>query len=248
MTVVTVYDRNNVKRLQLEPMETETIMNIKTMLCKDDPQSVCLTCKGKLLSDATPLHALGESVELLLESEIELKQIGVEEQLVCPGLEFVEKDGQLPREGGLKAADILGTTEGTEAAPNDGRLDITLNGQRMTVQTSDTFTLNGKLYYITKRTRRFSFQYIKKEVMKLLNRVVIMQLLVLLLLLHTNNLFILIVILMIRVLKMTSRTFQVKALWKYVQGHAAKTTFMFVASMFLIDHPRFFKELPANSE
>lgn len=245
--MVIVYDRNHIKRLQFEPDSFETVMDVKHKLCHENPKSLCLTYQGKLLDDAMPLSMLESEAILFLENDIEFTKIEMTGEFfeADTGVEFINTTAapDQPRgEKGHRVSELLGKT-----AEQKVYQKINYRGEDRIVKCTDLFVLNGKTYLITKRKRRISMRYLQEKLESLLTPAMIFQLLILMFILHTNNIFLLIVILSIRILRLLSKIFHTKQVWRGITNHAAKSVFMFVASVFLIDHTSFYLDGHAES-
>jgi len=79
MATVKVVNRGQSMKKEIISDHINTIMDLKRKLCEDNPDSVLLTFKGKLLNDSTPISTLGDEVEFVIEKEIEFSDIFVEE-------------------------------------------------------------------------------------------------------------------------------------------------------------------------
>lgn len=74
MAVVRVEERGGEKR-EISEETIQTILDLKKKLCSDDPSSIMLSFKGKILKDSTPIYTLGDDVTFVIEKDIEFNKI-----------------------------------------------------------------------------------------------------------------------------------------------------------------------------
>lgn len=226
MSQVIVLDRNGNIRLQMEYFEEDRLIDIKQRLCKNDPESMYISYKGKLLSDTTCIRVLGERVVLLLENDIEFTSIGdgsfskLEAALACPA----------PRR-----ADVVAEACAEPRSPPRAKA-----GEDS--KPSNTFFLNGKKYLITQRRKKFNLRHIKEALRRCATREVALQLLLFAFLMATQNFFLLLALVFIKCLSFCDYLFSSRRIWSHISNQHVKTVFMFVASLLFIDHSTYYNE------
>lgn len=67
MACVTVYTRDHIKQIEFEPLEGETVREVKRRLCKASPGSISLVFQDSALEDDWRVEELGEDVVLHME-------------------------------------------------------------------------------------------------------------------------------------------------------------------------------------
>lgn len=75
MAQIQVQTRGKAEKFTIEDENVITIMDLKRKINQEDPTSVLLTFKGKILTDATLINTLGDTVTFVMEKEIEFAQI-----------------------------------------------------------------------------------------------------------------------------------------------------------------------------
>lgn len=94
MTLVIVFDRGGIQRLSVEITEDDNLYGIKERLCPEDPMSVRLSFRGKVLRDITPIQVFGKTAVFIMENEIDFCEI---EAHFPKSLEFyIERGRQKP--------------------------------------------------------------------------------------------------------------------------------------------------------
>lgn len=264
MAIIIVYDRNGVKRLHVESSADESIGTVKSRLCREDPDSLCITFNGKLLSNSTPINVLGKRIVLQLENDIEFTRIDEEADHPCTFAEDSDQadallkrvvtesmPGQSSADGVLERPDAASEQPPAEACAGaqakhlaalldaQPRRRVIINGKASEVDTSDTFILNDKVYYITKRRRRINMKYIKELVSEYATRNMLLQLAFFLFLAYTKNIFVLAMVLFINALRIIEKMCAKKCIGKQLKNHVARTIFMFMASLFFMDSSSF---------
>lgn len=80
MAIVEVQTRGKVQKQKIEDESIITIMDLKKKINNEDPESVLLSFKGKILTDATPISTLGDNLLFILEKDIEFTQMTQKEK------------------------------------------------------------------------------------------------------------------------------------------------------------------------
>lgn len=223
MTTIVVYDRHNSKCLETEIESITTVQNIKQQICNKDPDSIQILHNGMLLPDSTLLSSLGERIILIVESDIEFRNI---------------EENEPKREDNNKIGDVklCGSSQ-------DEFIYILLHGNRRRVKRNEVFFKAGKPYYITDRKRPTNIKNIvdmvQESVQHYLTPQFAIQLLLLSVILFTNNLFVLFFIIAVRSLRAISKLVLEWRIWQLAESKVSRIVFMYVASMFLVDHPLF---------
>lgn len=264
MSAAVVFDADGSKVLTVEDKEAETVLDIKRIINKEDPASVCLIFRGKPINDRTPLEALGQSVSFVLVRDIAFNRIASEDDLYVPDMvsrsDYLlhrKEDGQ-GRKHQAGDEHRHGDERRHEAAPAGGpggqqprraapdaageMRRIRINGVVHAVRKSDVFSYNGVEYLVTSRRKRLTLRNVLKYLESFFTPTFAAQCIILFLIAMTRNIFLLTIIIFIRVMRLLSHFCVQNGVYFKFRGHVSKSVFLFLASLLLLDHMAFVSE------
>ncbi|KAI5175453.1 hypothetical protein PAEPH01_2161 [Pancytospora epiphaga] len=255
MTTVLVYDREGNIKLKMRVFEGENIFDIRRRLPIDGLDAPFVSYRGVPLSDSVELSALGETVVLQVDRDIEFIEIDTnlkeKKNEGDSGVVLQETNNGGCSEELLESENI----DCIKAECFDGiaedRTNSTVVENRMDERTSDiglkiddsnsTFTLEGKRYVIVNRRKRVTLNLIAELLRNLVTRENVARLAIGLFLFTSNNLFVLLMLLVFNAMIILDN-FLVKRreVVRKLTNVVSKAIFMFFASLLFIDHPRYF--------
>lgn len=215
MTQIQVQTRGNPDSQLIDDDKILTIMDLKRKLNENDPSSVLLTFKGKILTDSTPLSALGENIMFTVEKDIEFVQIEPKAD---------EKSISGRRLGGTRTYKSV------------------VNNQVVFLKEDEVFFKDGKPFFITKKTRKLKLRDVVDFFKKNLTKAQIVQLLFIMFVVFSKNYPLLAIILTINLLRIFSFALLKSNAWDEYKGHFSYSVFMFLASLLAIDHEKFVRK------
>jgi len=224
MSQVVVLDRSGNIRLQVEYFEEDRLIDIKQRLCRGDPESMYISHNGRLLNSTTPIKVLGERrIVLMLENDIEFTNIG-------------DDRAHKP----IVADDLIFNYRSNETAPEAQAKTHT----RQAEKASDPriFFINGKKYIVTHSRKRLNYKHLRDTLYQYVTKDMAMQLLLCAFLVLTRNFFLLLALGLFRLLSFCDYLVSSRKIWTYISAQFAKVVFMFIASMFFIEHRTYYDE------
>lgn len=247
MTIIKVVMRS-------EPMKKETIygniatiMDLKKRICERNPNSVILSFKGKFLNDATPISALGEEIEFVIEKEIEFSKIAVRE---------ITPDKKEDRTSNPLEDDSLDNIahkyekkyNSTEEIGDSGQIRIILNGESTLINREEIFYKNGKPFLITKKVKKFNLKDFIDLVRNNISRTQIVQIAILSFIVATKNYPLLSMIVTVNLLKSISLLIIKYKVDENFTNHILYSIFMFFVSAIAIDHEKITRKLKSTGK
>lgn len=202
MTHIQIRRRGEDTVKSFEDQNIITIADLKRKINENDPSSVLLTFKGKILTDSTPIKALGEEVLFIMENDIEFSAIYKQPKLY----------------------------------------KSVVNNQVMFLKEDEIFFKDGKPFFITKKRRKFKVKDVVEFIKNNITKTHLIQLILLMGILLTKNYPLIIIITAVNTLRLQSFFLTKSKIWETMGNHLTYSLFMFLASMFSIDHPKFIKK------
>jgi hypothetical protein len=265
MALVTVYDRCNTMHFQTEYSLTDTILDIKRRISGFDPDSIVFSYNGKLINDSTPLKVLGENIVLLLEqrkahSNTASRQINFicdqnvsadttlgDRIIFSEALQSEEqdipsicKDNEAADECEVEVNEIQ---RDLEADKESCQVNVIIDGKIRKVEPSDILIKNGKRYLITKRIKKITLEDCVKFIKRNLTPTQAIYTVLLAFILYTNNFYLFFIICSIKVLRLISKICVSLKIWEITkESHFCRAILMFFASLFILDHSKFYTE------
>ncbi|ELA41653.1 uncharacterized protein VICG_01286 [Vittaforma corneae ATCC 50505] len=215
MTQIQVQTRGNSEIQLIDDEKILTIMDLKRKLNEHDPSSVLLTFKGKILTDSTPLSALGRNIVFTMEKDIEFAQIESKTN------EKSLYDRKLGEKKLYKSV---------------------VNDQIVFLKEDEIFFKEGKPFFITKKTKKLKLKDVVDFLKKNLTKAQIVQLLFIMFVVFSKNYPLLAIILTINLLRVFSFALLKSKAWNEYKGHLSYSAFMFFASLLAIDHEKFIRK------
>lgn len=202
MTIIQIKRRGEDTVKSFNDQSIVTITDLKRRINENDPSSVLLTFKGKILTDSTPVETLGEEILFIMENDIEFTPIYKQPKL----------------------------------------FKSVVNNQIVFLKEDEIFFKNGKPFFITKKRRKFKVKDVVDYLKNNVTRAHLIQVLLLLGILVTRNYPLIIIIATVNILRLHSFFLTKSKIWEDMGNHLMYSIFMFLASMFSIDHPKFVKK------
>lgn len=216
--VVRVETRGGAEKREISEESIQTISDLKRRLCEEDPSSVMLSFKGKILNDSTPISTLGEDVTFVIEKDIEFSKIA-------------------PSGKCASAQD--------SAAPTKTYMSK-VNGGMMLLREDEVFFKQGRPYLITKKTKKVKFRDIVRYLKNSISKAHVVQTLLLMFIVATGNYPLMAIIFTVNALRFVSHFALKYRVWEKTTNHLTYSVFMFLASLLAIDHEKFHRKKTVN--
>lgn len=117
----------------------------------------------------------------------------------------------------------------------------TVNGERVSLGPQDVFYKDGRAYMVTSRVKKFRLRDVVVFIRNNVSRAQLIQALFLAVVVFSRNYPLLVVIMTINLLRAFSYALVRSKAWNECRSHLSYALFMFIASLFSIDHEKFIR-------